>query len=101
LRQREHRPAWDAFGRTENTNTSLVVGLRPRVVSVWIVTSSITMFWSPRPVANTLDMRNAVAPLRLEPSNSPKRKQDAALRPKPQVSRPTTTSQEPDFAIHY
>ena len=33
-----------------------------REVSVSIVMSSITMFWSPRPVANTLDMRNAVAP---------------------------------------
>jgi hypothetical protein len=28
--------------------------------------------------------------------NSPKRKQDTALRPKPQVSEPTATSEEPD-----
>jgi hypothetical protein len=62
LRQREQRPACDAFGRTENTSTSLVVDRFPREVSVSIATSSITMFWSPRPVANTLDMRNAVAP---------------------------------------
>jgi hypothetical protein len=35
--------------------------MRP-VVSVSIITSSITMFWSPSAVANTLDMRNAVTP---------------------------------------
>jgi hypothetical protein len=62
LRQREQRPACDALGRTENTRTSLVFGFLRPVVSVSIVTSSITMFWSPRPVANTLDKRNAVAP---------------------------------------
>jgi hypothetical protein len=50
------------LGRGENTNTSLVIGFFPRVVSAWIVTSSMTMLWSPSPPANTLDMRNAVAP---------------------------------------
>jgi len=48
--------------RTENTSTSLVFGRFPREVSVSMVTSSITMFWSPRPAVNILDMRNAVHP---------------------------------------
>jgi len=50
------------LGRTENTSTSVVFGRFPREVSVSIATSSITMVWSPSPVANTLDMRNAVHP---------------------------------------
>jgi hypothetical protein len=36
--------------------------LFPREVSTSIDTSSTTMLWSPRPAANTLDMRNAVHP---------------------------------------
>jgi len=60
--QREQRPACDALGRTENTSTSLVFGRFPRVVRPPTETSSTIMFWSPRPAANTLDMRNAVTP---------------------------------------
>jgi hypothetical protein len=60
LRHREQRPACDAVGRTDNTNTSLVFGRFPREVSVSTHTSSTTMFWSPSPHANTLGMRNAV-----------------------------------------
>jgi hypothetical protein len=62
LRQREHRLACDALGRTDNTSTSLVTGFFPREVSTSIDTPSTTMLWSPRPPANTLDTRNAVHP---------------------------------------
>lgn len=46
----------------EDQQTSLDLRRMRPVVSVSIITSSITMFWSSSAVANTLDMRNAVTP---------------------------------------
>ena len=49
------------FGRTVNTSTSSVTGcLRRCLVSTSMSTSPTTMFWSPSPAANILDLRNAV-----------------------------------------
>ena len=55
--------------------------LRP-VVSVSIITSSITMFWSRARSRIPLDMRNAVTFFALNLESVQNVKQDTALRPK-------------------
>ena len=85
------------MGRTENTSTSLVFGCFRREVSVWIVTSSITMFWSPRPVANTLDMRNAVSFFVLNLQSVQNASRTRRCAPNPLVRNPLQRHKSPSL----
>ena len=87
-RQREQRLTSKAFPAPTTPAPRWSPAFLPREVSASIATSSIIMLRSPRPAANTLDMRNAVHPFFVLNLDSPKRKQDTALRPKPPLSDP-------------
>src|SRR5665811_2360255 len=84
------RPDAPASGRTDTTRTSSSPS-----GSIWTVTSSMTMPWTPNTCPNTLALRMPCPSPSSGPIARPKLRQGAACRPKAAGQAPTTTSQEP------